>query len=417
MKLQRKPLALLLLIGFGHALAATPAPELPPDEIVARVLRGNPGVQAAASQIRVEEANRSRLEAGNYEWNVRLGGQQRRVRPASAGDEQFNEWNAAIERPLRLPGKGALDAELGAGGVALAETAYGDTLHESSRSLLKLWFAWLKESASASQWREQAALLGKQNAAVTRRQQLGDAARLDSVQSEAALAQAEAQLAQASVRQQTAGEDLRRRFPGLPVVAPTALSEPAAIAGSEEEWVNALLEHSHELQLARQEAKQARVFAGRSSHDRLPDPTVGLQVSRERAGEERIIGAYVSIPLPGTARRASSDAALAMADGAARREAAAQQAITAEAVALYQSAQAAVASWQASRHAGERLGRAAEMTARAYQLGEGSLSDLLTARRLANEAQLASRLAQLDALELRYRLLLDAHRLWDLDKD
>lgn len=63
MKLQRKPLALLLLIGFGHALAATPAPELPPDEIVARVLRGNPGVQAAASQIRVEEANRSRLEA------------------------------------------------------------------------------------------------------------------------------------------------------------------------------------------------------------------------------------------------------------------------------------------------------------------------------------------------------------------
>ncbi len=57
------------------------------------------------------------------------------------------------------------------------------------------------------------------------------------------------------------------------------------------------------------------------------------------------------------------------------------------------------------------------MTARAYQLGEGSLSDLLTARRLANEAQLASRLTQLDALELRYRLLLDAHRLWDLDKD
>jgi outer membrane protein TolC len=57
------------------------------------------------------------------------------------------------------------------------------------------------------------------------------------------------------------------------------------------------------------------------------------------------------------------------------------------------------------------------MTARAYQLGEGSLSDLLTARRLANEAQLASRLAQLDALELRYRLLLDAHRLWDLDRE
>jgi hypothetical protein len=57
------------------------------------------------------------------------------------------------------------------------------------------------------------------------------------------------------------------------------------------------------------------------------------------------------------------------------------------------------------------------MTARAYQLGEGSLSDLLSNRRLANEAQLAARLVQLDALELRYRLLLDAHRLWDADQD
>ena len=50
MKLQRKPLALLLLIGFGHALAATPAPELPPDEIVARVMRGNPGVLYAGEK-------------------------------------------------------------------------------------------------------------------------------------------------------------------------------------------------------------------------------------------------------------------------------------------------------------------------------------------------------------------------------
>ena len=55
------------------------------------------------------------------------------------------------------------------------------------------------------------------------------------------------------------------------------------------------------------------------------------------------------------------------------------------------------------------------MTARAYQLGEGNLNDLLTARRLANEAQLAARLLQLEALELRYRLLLDAHQLWDFD--
>jgi hypothetical protein len=88
---------------------------------------------------------------------------------------------------------------------------------------------------------------------------------------------------------------------------------------------------------------------------------------------------------------------------------------TAESAALYQSASAALATWQASRNAAESLTRAAEMTARAYQLGEGSLNELLAARRLANEAQLAARLLQLEALELRYRLLLDAHLLWDFD--
>ena len=411
-----KRVALLLLASIGGpALGAGPTPDLPPTEVVARVLRGNPGVQAAASQIRVEEANRTRLEAGAYEWSVRLGAQQRRVSPVAASSDRFNEWNAALERPFRLPGKAGLDAELGAAGVSLAETAYGDTLHESSRMLLKAWFSWLKESAAASQWDEQVALLDKQTRSVGRRQQLGDAARIETIQSEAAMAQAEAQRVQARIRQQTAGEDLRRRFPGLPIVAPAGLSEPTAIPGSDEEWINRLLEHSHEYQLARQEAQRAQIMAGRSSRDRLPDPTVGLHVSRERAGEERVVGAYVSIPLSGTARRAGSDAALAQAEVAGRREAASSQKIVAEAVALVQSAQAAVPGWQAARQAAERLTRAADMTARAYQLGEGSLNDLLTARRLANEAQLSARLLQLDALELRYRLLLDAHQLWDLD--
>ena len=401
----------------GTAFAAEARPNLPPAEIVARVLQANPSIQAAAGQVRVEEANRTRLEAGQYEWNVRLGAQQRRSSPATGPDERFNEWNAAIERPLRLPGKAGLDGELGAAGVALAETAHGDALHEGSRNLLKSWFVWLKENAAALQWAEQFSLLDQQTKAVQRRQQLGDAARLEAIQAEAALAQSAAQLAQAKVRQQTAAEDLRRRFPGLPLIAQNTIAEPTPIEGNEADWINAILEHSHELDFARGDTKRAQIVAGRSSRDRLPDPTVGLQVSRERAGEDKIFGAYVSIPLPGGARRASSDAALAQADVAGRREAAVTQKIAAESAMLYQSASAAFSTWQASRTAAERLTRAAEMTARAYQLGEGSLNDLLAARRLANEAQLAARLMQLEALELRYRLQLDAHQLWVMDEE
>lgn len=404
--------------GTGFAAPdLTNYPNLPPTEVVTRVLQSNLSAQAATGQIRVEEANRSRLEAGHYEWNVRLGGQQRRSKPAAGPDERFNEWNAAIERPLRLPGKAGVDGEIGAAGVALAETARGDALHETSRNLLKSWFVWLKESAGAAQWAEQLALLDQQTKAIQRRQQLGDAARVEAIQAEAALAQAEAALAQARVRQQTAGEDLRRRFPELPLVAQGTIAEPTAIDGNPADWINTILEHSHELDLARGETRRAQLLAGRAGRDRLPDPTFGLHVSNERAGEDQVFGAYISIPLPGGARRAGSDAALAEADVAGRREALARQKITAEAAMLYQSANAAVSTWQASRSAAERLNQAADMTARAYQLGEGSLNDLLAARRLANEARLAARLSQLDALELRYRLLLDAHRLWVMDEE
>jgi len=407
---------LLLAIG-GTGIAAESTPNLPPAEIVARVLDTNPSIQAAGSQVQVEEANRRRLEAGPYEWSIRLGGQQRRAYPNSGPDERFNEWNAAIERPLRLPGKSSADADLGAAGVALAETARGDARHETSRALLKAWFAWLKENASAAQWAEQVTLLEKQSKSVQRRQQLGDAARLEAIQGEAALAQAAAQLAQAQVRQRTAAEDLRRRFPGLPLVVPASIAEPVQVTGTAEEWITQILQHSHELGIARGEVQRSQLFAGRTGRDRLPDPTIGMHVSRERSGEEHILGAYINIPLPGTARRATADAALAQADAYGRREAAMQQKITAEAAALYNSASAAYPTWQSGRSAAERLTQAADLTARAYQLGEGSLNDLLATRRLANEAQLAARLLQLDALELRYRLLLDAHQLWDMDEE
>lgn len=402
----------LLLAGPAPALEATP--DLPPQDAVARVLLAHPDVEAATSGLRAEEANRSRLAAGHYEWNLRVGGQQRNVRPASAAEQNYGEWNTALERPFRLPGKSAKDAEIGEAGVALAKTARGDALHETSRALLRTWFVWLREVAAARQWRAEADLLTQQASAVRRRQQLGDAARVDSVLAEAAEAQARSQLAQAELRERTAREDLVRRFPGLPLVEPAAI-DPQPIGGEADEWIAEILNESHELGMARKEAERARLLAQRTRQDRLPDPSLGVQYSRERGGEEKVVGAYISIPLPGSARFAAADAASAQADAAERRRMAIERRIGAEAAALVQAARTGIATWQASRDAAERLTQAATMTTRAYQLGEGTLNDLLLARRQANEAQLAAALARLDAREQRYRLLLDAHKLWDLD--
>ena len=149
-----------------------------------------------------------------------------------------------------------------------------------------------------------------------------------------ALARAEAHRTRAKIRQRTAAEDLRRRFPGLPLSEPSSIAEPSPIIGSETEWLATILQESHELGIARGESQFAQVTANRSSRDQLPYPTIGMHFSRERGGEENVVGAYISIPPPGDGRRATSDASLARASAANYREAAARQKIEAEAATL-----------------------------------------------------------------------------------
>ena len=412
-----------LLFAAGLAAAAICAaeagfkdfPNLPPTREVARLLNDAPAIRAALAQRDVENANRTRLETGPHEWNLRAGSQQRRVRPDNLPGERFSEWSAALERPLRLPGKAGLDAGIGSAGVALADTAIGDARHELSRFLLKLWFDWLRESESQSQWKQQVALLERQSLIVSRRQKLGDAAGIEAIQAEAALAQARAQLAQATSREQATLATLQQRFPDLQAPARTLLADPEALSGDVESWVARVLEHNHELALAEGERTRAGLLAERARRERLPDPSVGIAWSRERGGEENLVGAYISIPLPGGARSAAADAAGAQQVAAGHRAGAVRQKIAAEAAALFHSARAAVPAWQAARTAAQRLNESARLSERAYQLGEGNLSELLASRRLANEAELAARTQQIEALALRYQLLLDTHQLWPLD--
>ncbi|MCL2636205.1 MAG: TolC family protein [Betaproteobacteria bacterium] len=408
-----KRLPVIALATWAALALAEPLPGLPPDDMVRQALQTHPDTLAAASEVRQEMANRDRLEAGEYEWNLSVAGQQRRTRPPAGAHENFNEWNVALERPLRLPGKAATDAEIGAGGIARAETALGDAIHETKRDLLKSWFAWLKESAVAGQWAAQAELIERQARMIGRRLQLGDAARLESVQAEAALAQARAQAIQAVARQQAARETLRRRYPALVLGEPAGIGEPPPLTGSDEEWLAAVAEHSHELALARRQTQLAELVATRQHQERTPDPSIGLAYSNERGGEEKVLSAFIRIPLAGGARRAAEQGARAAADAARYREAAVARQIALATASAVHAARSAHTAWQASRTAAAQMEQAANMAARAYQLGEGSLSEWLTALRLAHEAQLASRSNQLDALEQVYRLQLDAHRLWE----
>lgn len=406
----RRALALLAALLLASGARGEDAPELPPAPLVQQALAAAPAVLAARSLADAADAERAKLAAGPHEWTARAGLQQRRVRIEPA--ERFSEYELGLERGLRLPGKADLDRRLGDQAAAQVALAYGDARHETARALLAGWFAWLREVETARQWERQAEILARQASAARRRLELGDAPRREQVLAEGALAQAQAQAGLARARAELAAADLQARFPALVLPAQVTLGEPALPPEPAEYWREAILRRSQGLLLARAEAEQARLIAARSDLDRAPDPTLALHAASERAGEERLLGLSVSIPLPGAARRAEADLALARSRAAAQREAGTQAAVEAGARAAYLGAVAAHAAWERSRDAAGQVGRAAELAERAYRMGEGTLPDTLAARRQAHEAELGERLARLDALERRHRLRLDAGRLW-----
>ena len=401
----------LIPATLAHAETLAEYPDLPPTQMVTESLAGAPSVLAAQAGIKLEQANQTKLQAGPYEYNLRLGSQRRSIDPG----ERFHEWDVGIERPLRLPNKSAIDQKLGKQGVSRAKFALGDAMHEAARSLLSLWFVWAKESAQVTQWQGQVDILKQQTQIVQKRVRAGDVAKLEIGLAEAAQAQAENALQQAKLREQLALNDLTQRFPDIKTPQKPVLLTPMPLQQTQEYWREQVLDHNHELGLVRAEAGYWQLQAQRAHADKSPDPTVGVRYASERSGAEHIVGVNLSIPLPGQARRANAAGATAHVDIAEQKIAEVVRKLNADAANNYASAAAAYTGWQGAQAVAERMQSNAALISRAYALGEMGLPEVMLARRLAIEANLAATLAQLDAQQTRYRLLLDAHQLWPLD--
>jgi len=389
-------------------------PDLPSQQAVQQALQSYPSVLAAQAGIKAGEATRERLETGSHEFNFTAGAARRRISDTGEG---LRDWSVGLERALRLPRKAELDSSLGQQSVVLAHNSYGDSMHEAGRKLLSGWFTWLRERAQSEQWQQQVDVLKQQLDVVTRRVKAGDAARLEEDLAQAALMQAEIGLQQARLRTDNAIAGLVRYFPGLPLPARPTGGEPEILPQDLAYWLDLGLDHNHELLLARAESKIAQLTAQRSDADRIPDPTLGVHFLSERDGGDRVTGVSVSIPLPGGARRAASAESSARAEMAAQREALVLRRLEAEISAAYNSAKSSYASWQSARSASELMQRNEDKMGRAYALGEMGLNEVLLARKQGMEARLAASLAQLEAAETRYRLLLDTHQLWPLGSE
>ena len=409
----RCPLWFVLLSPLLAWADGQPLPaDLPPLERVMEVLDGHPSVRQAQAALRSAQAEHRLLKAGEHAYGLSLTGQRRNV----SGGPDYNEWEVGFARGLRLPNKARLDDEIGSQGVQAAAEKVGDARHELARQILASWYAARQAMVEADLWREQVGVLAELDRITGLRLQRGDAARLDSLLSGAALSQGRSQLGQAESRVLSVTAELRARYPELPVPA-AAAAEPVLPAGDLEEWLQHALEHNHELLAVQRALDQGRLKLRRAEANAMPDPTVGLFYANEADGEEKLLGISVSVALPGEAGRATADVKRAESEMLAEEEARTQRRLRAETTANWQRAQSSVASHAQLQAAAAAVGEHAALARRAYELGELDLTETLLARRNALETRLAAEQARLGANEAIARLLLDTHRLWPLGGD
>jgi cobalt-zinc-cadmium efflux system outer membrane protein len=404
------------MTGAARAQAAITeeAGILPGEAAVRDAVSQSPDVQMAEARRDAVLARAAGIRAGTAEAVVRATGQGRQVREPS---ERYAEGQLALERPLRLWGKADADGALADATAQSGQLAVMDARHEVSRQILSLWFGALRaqQVQLAAQGNDR---LAAELATITaRRVQLGDAARMDHELLLAERARTAAALASARAAEAAAQAELRARFPSLGI--PGGLPADARLQPLPDDPTGSLrnryVEDSHEFRLALSEETQAQRQARRSDLERKPDPTVGVFVTIERGGAERIAGVSVSMPLGSAHRRSVAVAAAADAEAAARRRVAVERRIGAEFEVLYGGLEGKRAAAKALSEALALQRSAAERTGRAYKAGETSLSELLMIRRALADTMLAERAAVVDTLEADSRLRLDLHQLWDFD--
>ncbi|MDD2701200.1 MAG: TolC family protein [Sideroxydans sp.] len=398
--------SLCLCTSFSYAEI-----DLPPHAQVDRALDEHILVLNAQARMQIEQSEQYKRDTGEYEFTLHGAAYRDRLLEGTTQND-YRDWEVAIERPLRLPNKVWIDSDIGTAALARGQHALGDARHEASRQLLRLWFAWQREQAQVMQWQAQLDILRQQASITEKRIKAGDAPRMELNQVNAAAAMSEVSMQQAKLRAALAADELKRQFAALPLPASPSLAEPQAITQPLSYWHDIMLDHNHEIGLAQAEADYQRGLADRASADRLPDPTLGLKYTSLLDRKQRIAGLYVSIPLGYSARSANADSAAAQARIAADQAQALQRKVEGDIFNAYTHAVSSYAIWQQAGTAAGALRHNADLVARAYSLGESSLETTLISRRQALEATLTETLARLDANESRYRLLLDAHQLW-----
>lgn len=407
----------LLLMVVTVAWAAPARAEdgmLPPDAVAIVAIDASPMVRSFDHRRDAAGHRSEQLRIGEHEFTFNGMARRRDFDDASA----VTEWEVGMTRALRLPGKRHIDRMLGSQTVEIADLQLADARHQAALQLLADWFAWLRAEAGLRLALAQESNLGTEREGMQRRVAAGDAAQLELLQVESALAMARAETAQRTLDRDQRRRALQLAFPDLPLPERVPLDgEPADLFAEQSgtDWVALILERSHEIGAARAIAERAHYSARRARADRIADPTVGLQTLSDRGGEEQAIGITFSWPLGGSYRRATAAEREAEARVQDFEQVIVEREVRIMAEQVVGAARAAHDGWEQARIAAEASAASNAGMERAYRMGETDLAQLLLARRMHGDAMAQLEAARLSAHESRMRVLIDAHERWIAD--
>lgn len=393
----------------GRPPAMVLSAPLPAPAAALAAIDERPAVQAALAGIPAAEARARALRAGPHE--TVLGGvwQERRI----DGEGGYDEWEASVSRGIRWPHKAGIDRELANLQAEWAHDSVADARHEEARNLLAVWFAWLRAAADADHDAEWSQWLQRTRESVQRQVAAGEVSAMTLELAEAEAGKALARALRSRQVERQARHALAIAYPGLPLPAvPPEVAAPALNDAELDVWREVIVDHNHELQLARLASERAELEARRAAAERWPDPTIGVRVLSERTGAERAVGVVVSMPIPGTQRSSAAVIARAEARAAASRLEATRRALEETAAADVARVRGTFAAWQALQPAAESARQHLRRAQRAHELGESSLAEWLLSMGSTAETLQAERLGRLEAHEAIARLYIDGHELW-----
>ena len=413
--MKRLVLACWCAAALGRPLSAQELPtpqDLPSTAQAIAWIDGDPQVSEARSALAAAGHAAAALTASPYEWITRAGTQRRSYQ--SGGESR--EWSAQIERGIRIGGKAQLDRQLGDAGLEIAQARVGEARHEAARALADLWLGWLGAGRAQALFEEQLSFAEANLRAVDLRRRAGDASALDVSIARTDLAEVQRQASLAASSLVKARARLRVRFPDAPLeVQP--LANPQTVPKTEAQWRERILAEADPLKIAQGQLRRAEVAASRSRADRLPDPVVGVHTASEAFRNERVVGVSISIPLAGTYREQRMRQALQEAEAARAAVERQRREIESQIAETHADAVGSTERWRLAERGAAAARDSARLTQRAYALGEAELQTLLLVRRQSLDASRAALEARVDALRWNYRLLIDAHLIWELAQD